>query len=78
MIQMMVVVDSIVLDESGVLIDTLLDTGPLVVRGSSITSLECFIQLTSVNAGSSLFEHEGGRYAVAIYGMAVGLESLQH
>ena len=47
-------------------------TGPLVVRGSSIGSLECFIYLANVRASSSLFEHEGGRYAVAIYGMAVG------
>jgi hypothetical protein len=43
------------------------------VRGSSIASLECFIYLASVRASSSaLFEHKGGRYAVAIYGMTAG------
>ena len=42
------------------------------MRGSSITSLECFIHLASVKIGpSSLFDYKGGRYAVAIYGLPV-------
>jgi hypothetical protein len=46
------------------------------VRGSSVASLECFIYLANVRASSSsLFEHDGGRYAVAIYGMVAEQES---
>ena len=49
--------------------------GPLVVRGSNIRNLSYFMHLHSVMAGAEPFEHEGGRYAVAIYGMALGMKS---
>ena len=43
--------------------------GSLVIRGSNIKSLDCFVYLAEVNAGANLFDHVGGSYAVALYGM---------
>ena len=43
--------------------------GPLVIRGSNIESLDCFIHLTAVKAITDLHAHDGSEYAVAIYGL---------
>jgi hypothetical protein len=40
-----------------------------VVRGSSMATMDCFIHLVSVQAGSRMYEVNGKTYGVAIYGL---------
>jgi hypothetical protein len=44
-------------------------SGALVVRGSSMTSLSCFLHLVSVMAETQLHEVNSKAYGVAIYGL---------
>ena len=43
--------------------------GPLVIRGSSIESLDCFVHLIEVKATRDFHAYQGGKYAVAVYGL---------